>query len=61
MSDTRLKCWVCNGTGYDYGTCLHCGGQGRAPFREWGRENDEDQSAEELEEERRLTAPCTNA
>lgn len=43
MTDTRDKCWVCNGSGVDYGeTCLTCGGQGKVPFREWGKEDDED-------------------
>lgn len=43
MADTREKCWVCNGSGVDYGeTCLTCGGQGKTPFREWGKEDDED-------------------
>lgn len=55
MTDTRAKCPVCNGKGIDYGeTCLTCGGQGRVPFREHGRERDEDQTPEELAEEQKL-------
>ena len=44
MSDTRLKCLECDGRGTDEwgGTCIGCGGQGRQPFREWGKEADED-------------------
>jgi len=44
MPDTREKCPECDGRGTDSwgSTCLLCGGQGRAPFREWGKENDED-------------------
>lgn len=45
MTDTREKCPECNGrgTGGQWGeTCLTCGGQGRVPFREWGKEDDED-------------------
>lgn len=47
MADTRPKCVECNGRGLDEwnGTCLRCGGQGREPFREWGKEDDEDQPA----------------
>lgn len=44
MPDTRPKCGECNGRGVDGwgGTCVLCGGQGREPFREWGKEDDED-------------------
>ena len=45
MNDTRRECALCNGRGLDEwnGTCINCGGQGREPFREWGKEDDEDQ------------------
>lgn len=44
MADTREKCPDCNGRGVDPwgGTCLRCGGQGKVPFREWGKEDDEE-------------------
>ena len=43
MTDTREKCPNCNGKGVEpWGeTCLLCGGQGRVPFREWGKEDDD--------------------
>lgn len=42
MSDTRPTCWVCNGSGEDYGeTCLQCGGQGRTPYRDNPGEDDD--------------------
>lgn len=44
MTDTRPKCAECFGRGIDGwgGTCCTCGGQGREPFREHGKEDDED-------------------
>ena len=44
MTDTREKCSGCKGRGIGpWGeTCLECGGQGKVPFREWGKEEDED-------------------
>ena len=49
MTDTRQKCPECDGKGIDPwgGTCIRCGGQGRDPFREWGKEQDEDQTYDE--------------
>ncbi len=42
MTDTRQRCGGCKGRGVDEwgGTCLTCGGQGREPFREHGKEDD---------------------
>ena len=47
MTDTRSKCVLCNGRGLDEwnGTCLNCAGQGREPFREWDKEDDEDHTS----------------
>jgi len=48
MIDTRQKCEQCKGSGVDEwgGTCLTCGGQGRVPFREHGKEDDEESASE---------------
>ena len=55
MNDTRPKCGECNGRGLDGwgGTCVNCGGQGRESFREWGKEDDEENPNEDPSGQRR--------